>query len=127
MERNIADVLIARKDISPFLAHLTRDSGSDEASDVLTKILKNHSLEVGEFFGGLLRCVFGTNEIPGPARNGATTTPSGVVCLTETPLEEIHCLIDIAGRKNNLQPYGIILLKDIVKSLPDIGPQAVRF
>ena len=34
------------------------------------------------------------------------------VCFTETPLDEIHCLLDIMGRRVNLQPYGLVLLKE---------------
>ena len=34
------------------------------------------------------------------------------VCFTETPLSEIHCLLDIDRRQVDMEPYGIVFLKD---------------
>jgi abortive phage resistance protein AbiGi (putative antitoxin) len=36
----------------------------------------------------------------------------GAVCLTETPISEIHCLLEISSRTVDLQPYGLVFLKD---------------
>jgi hypothetical protein len=37
------------------------------------------------------------------------------ICVTETPLESIHCLIEIQGRQVNLEPFGIVFLKGKLK------------
>lgn len=36
----------------------------------------------------------------------------GAVCFTETPINEIHCLLEIAGRQVDLAPYGLVFLKE---------------
>jgi hypothetical protein len=34
------------------------------------------------------------------------------VSFTETPLNEIHCLLEIEGRRVQLEPYGLVFLKE---------------
>lgn len=34
------------------------------------------------------------------------------VCFTETPIGEIHCLLDIRLRQIELEPYGLVFMKD---------------
>jgi hypothetical protein len=36
----------------------------------------------------------------------------GAICFTETPISEIHSLLDIERRVVNLEPYGLVFLKD---------------
>ena len=36
----------------------------------------------------------------------------GAICFTETPLNEVHCLLEIQGRSVNLEPYGLVFLKE---------------
>jgi hypothetical protein len=38
----------------------------------------------------------------------------GATCFTETPIAEIHRLLDVRYRQVNLQPYGLVFLKDNV-------------
>ena len=101
--RNIKDILKFRRDLSPFLVHLTRDSGSRSAKEVFEKIL------------GEKRLIAGDDEVS-DARFGASSVSDRArffraVCFTETPLDEIHCLLDINNRAVNLQPYGLVFVK----------------
>lgn len=106
--REIEDILLFREDISPFLVHLTRDVPGRTAGESLRQIIQQRSLraenmEVSDArFGG-----FTTQMTP-----EQTLRYFGAVCLTETPINEIHCLLEIAHRVVNLQPYGLVFLKD---------------
>jgi hypothetical protein len=105
--RSIDDILLFREDISPFLVHLTRDYSGRTAKQALELIIQTKQLKAGE------------PEVS-DARFGLKTTGMhsqdkirffGAVCLTETPINEIHCLLEISGRKVNLKPYGLVFLK----------------
>lgn len=110
--RDISDILLFRGDISPFLAHLTRNLNGVDAKSRLEKILNDKQL------------------LPGPslvsdARFGGNTLDMdpdqkklffGAVCFTETPVSEAHCLLEIGGRTVNLEPYGLVFIKDKLKS-----------
>jgi len=104
MGRNIDDILCFRQDISPFLVHLTRAKDSNTAEQVLRKILRESKL------------IAGSDPISDArffVRNAAEKSRfCRAISLTETPLNEIHCLIDIFGRSIELEPYGIVFLKD---------------
>ncbi len=39
----------------------------------------------------------------------------GAISFTETPISEVHCLLEIASRAVNLEPYGLVFLKDRLK------------
>ncbi|MBD3205787.1 hypothetical protein GF319_05510 [Candidatus Bathyarchaeota archaeon] len=109
MTRDIKDILYFRQDISPFLVHLTRDDDEQfSPEEKLEKILDTYQLIPG---GGLVSDV----------RYGRRTTDIsqqdlkryfGAICFTETPLNEVHCLLDISYRNINLSPYGLVFLKD---------------
>jgi hypothetical protein len=45
----------------------------------------------------------------------------GAVSFTETPISEVHCLLEIGGRAVNLEPYGLVFLKDRLK-LRNVSP-----
>ena len=108
MTRNIEDVLYFRDDISPFLAHLTRDrDGELDARSALEQIIRDGVLKPSV-------------EPISDAKYGIRTSGMksediqrffNAICFTETPLSEIHCLLDIAYRKVNLKPYGLVFLK----------------
>lgn len=36
----------------------------------------------------------------------------GAISFTETPLSEVHCLLEIDKRSVNLEPYGLVFIKD---------------
>jgi hypothetical protein len=46
------------------------------------------------------------------------------VCFTETPINEIHCLLEIEGRKVDLEPYGLVFLK---QKIEDLGVEPVFY
>jgi hypothetical protein len=47
--------------------------------------------------------------------NEAKRTYFSAISFTETPIGEIHNLLEISRRKANLKPYGVIFLKEILK------------
>ena len=61
MGKNIKDVLLDRKDISPFLVHLTKNPN---AIETLKKILEEKEIKKGIFNGLLGRC-WGDSNHPG--------------------------------------------------------------
>ena len=106
--RSIEDILHFREDFSPFLVHLTRSQDTRTAADILKDILRVKELVAGEQaisdakYGGL------TLSMP-PAESKKFF---GAICLTETPLNEVHCLLEIDNRVVQLEPYGLVFLKD---------------
>lgn len=107
--RNIKDILLFRQDISPFLVHLTRDIPNGlTAHQALESIIRQRHLhskgtEISDARFGI-------------AHSGMPDTDRlkyfGAVSLTETPISKIHCLLDIAYRQIQLQPYGLVFLKE---------------
>lgn len=109
-ERDIETVLWFRDDISPFLVHLTRRTDKS-AQENLVNILETKKLRYGD--NDFSDAKFGyerdktTNEIK--------TNYFSAASFTETPLNEIHNLFDISGRNIDLEPYGLVFLKDNLK------------
>lgn len=104
----IQDVLLFREDISPFLVHLARNNGSQTAQNTLLSIAQDKKLKCG-------------SDPISDARFGVNTTGMGAdekkelfcaICFTETPLNEVHCLLEIDKRQIHLAPYGLVFLKD---------------
>jgi hypothetical protein len=120
-ERDIEKILWFREDISPFLVHLTKETGVDNnAKTNLESILNTKELR------------YNNNNVS-DARFGhdyESLTPNiekdyfSAVCFTETPLNEIHSMLDIRGRNTNLQPYGLVFLK---KKLQEKGVSPVIY
>lgn len=130
--REIDDILNFRTDISPFLVHLTRNKQAATATatspgipaifakDVLAKILADSQL--------IPSCTpfsdakFG---LPYPellAMDSETKCRFfGAISFTETPISQIHCLLEIAARTINLQPYGLVFLKQRLRER-GVGP-----
>lgn len=106
-KRNISDILLFRQDFSPFLVHLTRKGSDGTASETLAKILKESKLRPGTervsdaTFGGSMKGIKRDEQ-----RDLFCAT-----CFTETPLSEVHCLLDIDKRTIDLEPYGLVFLK----------------
>ncbi|MBI5870009.1 MAG: hypothetical protein HZB44_03485 [Actinobacteria bacterium] len=108
MEREIEDILHFRRDISPFLVHLTRRSSGRSAKQALKNIIINRSLKPKS--SDISDARFGICTI-GMEQNQKMRLFSSV-CFTETPLSEIHCLLSLAHRKVDLAPYGLVFLKE---------------
>lgn len=107
-KRNVSDILHFRGDISPFLVHLTRTFEAVNAKTRLLRIIESRKLIAG-------------NSLVSHATYGyriGTLNPEekrrlfSAICFTETPLNEMHCVLEIAGREVDLAPYGIVFLKD---------------
>jgi hypothetical protein len=103
MGRDIQDILCFRQDISPFLAHMTRLNKSISADSVLRKIITDRTLIAGEAAISDARLFINDEAIKRQFCRA--------ISLTETPLNEIHCLLDVSGRSVELEPYGLVFLK----------------
>ncbi len=106
--RNISDILLFREDISPFLVHLCRDLPDRTARQSLTTIIDQgrlHSLgtDISDARFGMHTSRMSSEE---------RLRYFGAVCLTETPINEIHCLLEIGSRSVQLAPYGLVFLKE---------------
>ncbi len=109
--RNINDILYFRQDVAPFLAHLTRRTANRPARQVLEQIIAERQLRSGVSLVSDARFGGFTKEMAENERRRFFSA----VCFTETPLAEIHCLLDIASRAVNLEPYGLVFLKERLK------------
>lgn len=108
MSRPIDDILNFRSDISPFLVHLTKKTEKNTASEILKLILQEQKLQassnpVSDARFGILTSNWVEDKLK---RN------FGAICFTETPLNEIHCLLEIEYRNVNLEPYGLVFIKE---------------
>lgn len=117
MKRNIDEILSARKDLSPFLIHLTRNKNSNSAKDNLIEILDEKILNVGSSTVSSFKFV---NSFPNIDETVIERLKT--VSFSETPIEEIHCLLDIQGRATNLSQYGLIFLKNRIITKNRISP-----
>lgn len=107
--RDIDDILHFRGDISPFLIHLTRRRGNVRAGEVLKKIIQEKQLVTGSDRISDARFAIRTLGMPQEDKKKFF----GAVCFTETPLNEVHCLLEIRNRAVDLRPYGLVFLKDL--------------
>lgn len=106
----IEDILSQRTDLSTFLVHMTKDTTSMTALDVLKNILKTGEVRSG-------RKAFGQAVMP-LSTAGLPTTSQQCVCFTETPLVHLRLILgEIDGRNVPLKPYGIALPKKIGRYL----------
>lgn len=92
--------------------HLVRDFDrpNQSAADNLRSILAERALYPGR-----------TRPWVSDARFGRRTAEMSeeeqrrffhAICFTETPLNEVHCLLEIDGRKVDLKPYGFAFLTE---------------
>lgn len=102
--RDRNEILYFRKDISPFLIHLTRPNKGRTAECNLKKIIRERKLIAGD--DPISDARFGI------ANEETRKQYCRAISFTETPLNEIHCLLKIAGRSCDLEPYGLVFLKD---------------
>ncbi len=107
MNRSIDDVLDFRNDISPFLVHLTRKKGNRSAKKILSDIISSKKLL--QSGAKISDTRFGCTDVKWDAEK--VKTLFSAICFTETPLNEIHCLLEIKNRTVQLEPYGLVFLK----------------
>jgi hypothetical protein len=110
--RQIDDVLLFRTDISPFLAHLTKTAGDSSAETVLRVILDSGQLLAGS--GEISDVKYGGNNLQMSVEQRKAFF--GAICFTETPLSEVYCLLDLASRRINLEPYGLLFVKERIRN-----------
>jgi len=106
--RDIDDILNFRTDISPFLVHLTRTRGEATARDNLSAIVSDRRLVCGTTLVSDARFGMNTDGLADDLKRRLFCA----ICLTETPIGEVHNLLEIAYRGVNLAPYGLVFLKD---------------
>jgi hypothetical protein len=116
--RDINDILNFRTDISPFLVHLTKPKPRPfphrdrPAHYILEKILEERSLVAGQTSVSDARFGMYTADLNDDERRELF----GAICFTETPISEIHNLLEIEGRAVDLSPYGLVFLKEQLQS-----------
>lgn len=104
MSREIKDVLTFRRDLSPFLTHLTKRTGNKPAFDNLKAIITSKQLiQSGKELSDIKFQYPGTSE--------EKTRLTAAICFTETPLDQIHCLLEIEKRSVNLTQFGLVFLR----------------
>jgi hypothetical protein len=115
--RVIGDILNFRTDFSPFLVHLTKGptagtltSEVDGARLQLGQIISDGKLKQSTKYVSDVRHAKSWDEISGSQEE--LREYFSAICLTETPLDQIHCLLDIESRQTRLQPYGFVFVKE---------------
>ena len=106
--------LSKRTDISIFLTHLTRDTDWGNAKENLISIINELTIRAYSHY-----CLFSPilkNELP------KIQNKFNVVCLTETPLNNISLLVDIPNRQIDLKPYGILFKKSTLVKEYGVNP-----
>ena len=114
--RDINDVLYFRADISPFLVHMTRSREAEDAlpaHDALETILQQRQLICGPTLVSDARFGMYTRDLEPDQKQRFFSA----ICFTETPLSEVHCLLEIAYRGVDLAPYGLVFLKEPLATL----------
>jgi hypothetical protein len=114
MPRDIDDVLKFRQDISPFLIHLCRDNNQVTAESALTDILKQKQLKASSYQISDARFGIRMQDMDKMEQESKMDYFSAV-CFTETPLMDIHCLLEIQSREIQLKQYGLVFRKDKLK------------
>lgn len=115
---NRSNVRERREDLSRFIVHLTKDIDPDmfeeydgkktiPARHNLISILRSTRIEARNY-----HCIL-NNKMTGISDKKRKELR--VVCLTETPLNQLHLLIEnIEGRRVELKPYGLIFHRDFI-------------
>lgn len=122
--RDIADVLHFRGDLSPFLVHLTKSTPRQTWNPLAKKPLRTAAQNLESILReGRLRqsgnklsiAAFGASRQALAARVEAEpdfiARYLAAVSFTETPLGEIHSLLEIDKRQVQLEPYGLVFLR----------------
>lgn len=116
--RDIDDILAARKDLSPFLVHLTKDTESSSAKNNLESILDSGTVQSSKL--SKYSSFHFVSQYP--RIDDQVLDKLNAVSFSETPIEEVHCLVDINSRSVNLSQYGVMLLKANIANSNEINP-----
>jgi len=107
-KRDVNDILHFRSDISPFLVHLTRSLEPMDAKKRLRRIIDSRTLIAGDSLVSHATYGYRIGDLDAESKRRLFSA----ICFTETPLTEMHCVLEIAGREVDLEPYGLVFLKD---------------
>lgn len=103
----IAEVLHRRSDLSTFLVHLTKTGGEDALHN-LCRMLTEGRIEARTAMGWAAKRATDLGPIAADSQR--------VVCFSEAPLEQVYSLgADIAGRREKLEPYGLVFTKIVAR------------
>jgi hypothetical protein len=92
-----------RRDLSPFLVHLTRDYQGTSAEDNLASILTTGVIEARNPYGIAIRHLEQIRVTDEPA-----LATQRVACFSETPPDDLHGLVSPGiWRRYNFRPYGL--------------------
>jgi hypothetical protein len=105
--RDVTKVLLLRNDLSHFLVHLTRDT-KHRAKTNLARILSSCTLECGPEPISDARFRYPIGDLDNETKRNYFSA----ISFTETPIGEIHNLLEIGRRKADLKPYGVVFLKE---------------
>lgn len=108
ISREIQEILNFRTDISPFLVHLTREYNGNAAKENLENIIKEKTLK--QSGNRISDARFGIDDLT--LEEEERKQIFGAICFTETPLNEVHCLLEIQHRNFDLKPYGLVFMKE---------------
>lgn len=113
MGRKIEDILKIRRDVSPFLIHMTknRDEHLGAAQLLSEYILGEKTLKQSD--NPLSSASYSTDKTGIPVADQKKLF--NAICFTEAPLSELHCFFNITGRNMHFEPYGLVFLKDKLK------------
>jgi len=110
---SLEEFLNRKRDYSPFLVHLTKDSEYNneivDAQDVLANILEQKTLVASNHF-----CLFSPNLKESQSTD--LESKFKVICFTETPLDQIDILLkEIIERNFKPKPYGLVFKKEYIR------------
>ncbi len=91
------------------MVHLTKN-GEEDAKANFISILTSMQLRAGD--KGISDAKFGYDAKTLFNNHSLEKKFFSAICFTETPLNEIHTLLEIEKRKVDLEPYGLVFLKD---------------
>jgi hypothetical protein len=119
MQRSIdtrEKLLDRKRDYSPLLVHLTKDSKDINgnlqmlAKDVLDKILKEKTLKAFNHFFPYSPSL--------KSQDASIIDKFRVVCFTETPIDQIDVLLNKGVQKQfNPEPYGLVFKKEYIREM----------
>ena len=110
MSKEIA--LSGREDVSRFMVHLTRDDRKDYKNGATARKNLLGILHDQKILALAPHCLFNPRIAKLTERNAKRFN---TVCLTETPLNQLHLLVrEIPGRRIKLAPYGICFRKQFI-------------
>lgn len=108
MPDRIEHLLHRRTDLSTFLVHLTKDSGTGTARENLLSIAESRTIEARSPFGLAKKY---------DLYLWRTAATQRVVCFSETPLEHTWMMVrEIQGRQVTFSKYGLVFAKSTCRS-----------